>query len=361
MSKEKFRNTAIYDDLRQSIMDGTYEENTLLPTEQSLSMHYDVNRSTLRKAMQLLADEGLIEKKPGKGTIVLSRQSEGSESSEVISNKNIGFLLPRGNLITEPFYSTLFSLLEQNFQPKGCSLIYTTLDDEDDMAAKISPLGLSGIVFVSNVSRRHIRLAVENKIPSVLVNSCSPELPSILSDNVQGAYLAGRHLIENGHQRVAVLAGVRSYISNQERMEGVKRAFTEAGTPLQPELILETDSWLYEAAENLFTDFVATHRDSLPTAVFAFNDRLATGAVNAIRKSGLSVPEDISVIGYDNLGYFNSISPKMATVETHIDIIAEATVSQIMWQLNGGRCMGIRTLAPVEVVEGETVLPCHTP
>ena len=105
---------------------------------------------------------------------MLSRQSEGSESSEVISNKNIGFLLPRGNLITEPFYSTLFSLLEQNFQPKGCSLIYTTLDDEDDMAAKISPLGLSGIVFVSNVSRRHIRLAVENKIPSVLVNSCSP-------------------------------------------------------------------------------------------------------------------------------------------------------------------------------------------
>lgn len=103
MSKEKFRYTAIYDDLRQSIMDGTYEENSLLPTEQSLSMHYDVNRSTLRKAMQLLADEGLIEKKPGKGTIVLSRQSEGSESSEVISNKNIGFLLPRGNLITEPF------------------------------------------------------------------------------------------------------------------------------------------------------------------------------------------------------------------------------------------------------------------
>ena len=50
MSKEKFRYTAIYDDLRQSIMDGTYEENSLLPTEQSLSMHYDVNRSTLRKA-----------------------------------------------------------------------------------------------------------------------------------------------------------------------------------------------------------------------------------------------------------------------------------------------------------------------
>ena len=67
------------------------------------------------------------------------------------------------------------------------------------------------------------------------------------------------------------------------------------------------------------------------------------------------------MIGYDNLGYFNSISPKMSTVETHIDIIAEATVSQIMWQLNGGRCMGIRTLAPVEVVEGETVLPYHTP
>lgn len=357
MNKEKFRYTAIYDDLKQSITDGTYKENSLLPTEQSLSVHYDVNRSTLRKAMQLLADEGLIEKRPGKGTIVLSRRPEGSGAFEVVSNKNIGFLLPRGNLITEPFYSTLFSLLEQSFQPKGCSLIYTTLDDEDDMAAKIAPLGLSGIVFVSNVSQRHIHLAVENKIPCVLVNSCSPELPSILSDNEQGAYLAGRHLIKNGHRCVAVLAGVRSYVSNQERMAGIKRVFSEAGLPLQPDLILETDSWLYETAENLFTNFITKHRESLPTAVFAFNDRLATGAVNAIRKSGLSVPEDISVIGYDNLGYFNSISPKMATIETHIDIIAEATVSQIMWQLNGGHCMGIRILAPVEIIEGQTILP----
>lgn len=356
MNKEKFRYTVIYDDLKKSIMDGTYGENSLLPTEQSLSLHYDVNRSTLRKAMQLLADEGLIEKKPGKGTIVLSRQPETREPSGVVSNKNIGFLLPRGNLITEPFYSTLFSLLEQKFQPKGCSLIYTTLDDEDDMAAKIAPLGLSGIVFVSNVSQKHIHLAVENKFPCALVNSCFSELPSILSDNKQGAYLAGRYLIENGHRRVAVLAGVRSYISNQERMIGIKRAFFEAGCPLLPELILETDSWLYETAEPLFTKFIAAHRDALPTAVFAFNDRLATGAVNAIRKAGLSVPEDISVIGYDNLGYFNSVSPKMATVETHIDMIAEATVSQIMWQLHGGRCMGIRILSPVEVVEGETVL-----
>lgn len=362
MSKEKFRYAMIYEDIKKAILDHTFEENSLLPTEQDLAATYQVNRTTLRKAMQLLADEGLIDKCPGKGTVVLSRPQEDSGQKKVISNKNIGFLLPRGNLITEPFYATLFSSLEQAFQLKGCSLIYTTLDQEDHLTDKIAPLGLSGIVFVSNVSPRHIQLAVEQKIPCVLVNSYSDRLPSILSDNYRGAYLAGRHLIEHGHRNVAVLAGIRSYISNQERMAGFKQAYSESGLALDPGQIVQSDSWHYPTAEKTFFDFIASHRDSLPTAVFAFNDRLAVGAINAVTKAGLSVPGDISVIGYDNLQYYNIVASRISTVETHIEIIAEATVANMIWQLDGGSCIPVKILAPVEIVPGETVRSCsHTP
>ena len=72
MSKEKFRYSMIYNDIKNDILNDVYKVGSLLPTEQVLSLKYDVNRSTLRKAMQMLADEGLIEKCPGKGTIVLS-------------------------------------------------------------------------------------------------------------------------------------------------------------------------------------------------------------------------------------------------------------------------------------------------
>ena len=90
--------------------------------------------------------------------------------------------------------------------------------------------------------------------------------------------------------------------------------------------------------------------------MFAFNDRLAVGAVNAIIKAGLSVPRDISVIGYDNLQYYNIAASRISTIETHIEIIAETTVANMIWQLDGGSCAAIKILIPVEVVPGETIL-----
>lgn len=131
----------------------------------------------------------------------------------------------------------------------------------DNISDKITALGLSGIVFVSNVSQRHIDFAVEEKIPCVLVNNYSNKLPSILSDNHKGAYLAGKYLIDHGHKNVAILSGVRSYLSNQERLEGFIQAFQEAGIEVKSELILETGSWLYEAAEKLCFDFSANMPD----------------------------------------------------------------------------------------------------
>ena len=95
MSKEKFRYSMIYDDIKKDILEDVYAVGSLLPTEQVLSEKYDVNRSTLRKAMQMLADEGLIEKCPGKGTVVLSSVPAAAEPPKVTTNKNIGFFLPK--------------------------------------------------------------------------------------------------------------------------------------------------------------------------------------------------------------------------------------------------------------------------
>ena len=197
--------------------------------------------------------------------------------------------------------------------------------------------------------------AVSHKIPAVLVNSVSAQLPSILSDNRRGAYLAGRYLIEQGHTDVALLAGIRSYVSNQARMAGVLQAFREEGIEIPADRILQSDSWLYGAAESICYDYFSTHKDDHPTALFAFNDRLATGAINAIKKVGLSVPDDVSVIGYDNLGYYNLVSPRITSIETHIEAIAEATVMHMLWQLGSGSCLPMKVLAPVEVAHGDTV------
>lgn len=91
MSKEKFRYSMIYDDIKKDILEDVYAVGSLLPTEQVLSEKYDVNRSTLRKAMQMLADEGLIEKCPGKGTVVLNSVPAAASPQKSPPTKTSGF------------------------------------------------------------------------------------------------------------------------------------------------------------------------------------------------------------------------------------------------------------------------------
>lgn len=354
MNKENVRYSTIYEEIKEHIISGLYPLNSLLPTEQEFSKQYQVNRSTLRKAMQMLADEGFIKKSAGKGTVVL-RNTPSSAISGNTLNKNIGFLLPKSNIITAPFYSNLFSKLESILQKYNYSLIYTTLEDEDDLFAKITPLGLSGAIFVSNVSKKHLEMAAQAHLPSVLANSYSPLIPSVLSDNRRGAYLAGKYLIDNGHRDILVLGGRSTYLSNQERLDGIKDAFSEINHIIPEDKILMTDSWDTSVAENLFSSYIEQHRHSLPTAVFAMNDRLATGALSAIMKACLSTPQDISIVGYDNLPYYDLPGIRITSIEAHIDIIAEAIANNIHWQLQGGNVLPVKILAPVTLVEGGTV------
>ena len=107
--------------------------------------------------LQMLVNDGLVEKKPGKGSIVLNRDAakrspSPSPAAASASYRNIGFLLPSGNAITQPFYSTLFFVLEREFKRFNFSLIYSTFNEQDDLLKTIADYNLSGIVFVSNTN-----------------------------------------------------------------------------------------------------------------------------------------------------------------------------------------------------------------
>lgn len=351
-----FKYQRIYDDLKKLILDDVYKKGFLLPTEISISKQYGVNRSTVRTALQMLSDEGLIEKKAGKGTTVIGPKNKINRKKNGTSatNENVGFLLPPGNSITEAFYSNLFYVLERELQKRGCSLIYSTLKVDDNILDVISTLGLEAIVFVSNTEQKHIKEAIVHKIPSVLLNNYSPLVPSILSDNEQGAYLAGKHLVEYGHTNILVLAGVHEYTSNKERLSGFKRAIEEFGIELDEENFLISKSWEVEAGAYCIKEYCKTHKLNA-TAVFGLNDRLAFGAMQALHQMGLDVPDDISVMGYDNLTNMRVSVLKMSTIEANIDMMAESAAIHIMWQINGGNLVPVRTNAPVELIIGETV------
>jgi len=357
-NKKIFRYQAIYNDIKEMIESGAYQGNELLPPEKDIAAKYDVDRSTVRKALQMLADQGLVMKCPGKGSIVNAQHSNSPkfnlQQTPPKQNFKIGFLLSRRNAFTEQFYSTLFNMLENELQRCGCSLIYSTFDDEDQFSVKVNLLGLDGVIFVSNIKDEHIEDALRMRIPCVLINSYHPSVPSVLSDNEKGAYLICKYLIEKGHRDILALSGVRSYVSNQERLAGYKRALSEAGIPVKSGNILVSESWEFAAGTDTLFQYLnnTTHR---PTAIFGLNDRLASGAMLAIHQAGLRVPDDISVVGYDNLNDMRFSFLRMTTIEAHIELMAEATANLLLWQINGGHCMPLRVTTPVEIVAGQTV------
>ncbi len=138
------------------------------------------------------------------------------------------------------------------------------------------------------------------------------DFANVINDNVRtGAYLAGKYLVEQGHRDIACITGQLAKQTTQLRLDGVRDALAEAGLTLAPDNILEGDYEMqsgFDAMQRLIA------RAQRPTAVFAFDDPMAIGAICAATQAGLRVPEDISMVGYDDVEMARFSSPPLTTI-----------------------------------------------
>lgn len=352
----------VYQDIKSKIQSGIYPKDSLLPSEREIGEIYQVDRTTVRKALQVLAADGWVEKKAGKGTVVtLTGTSPAAPSPEPVSPKRpIAFFLPKGHdnnsRITQPFYASLFYNAERECQRRGYSLVYSTLDKTDDFDSLALGGAFAGVFFVSNVAPAHMARAVQLRMPAVLINSYDETLPSILSDNFSGTYQACTHLIQQGHRSIAILNGDASYITNMERLRGCRSALKEHGLTLKNEYSLGGDSWEFEAGFAAVSQMLKT-ASKLPTALVAFNDRLALGAIQAFQQAGLSIPGDISVTGYDNSDQAKYSVPKITTVETHVELMAKISARTLFQLIGDYEDCPVKILTPAELVVRESTAP----
>ena len=170
----------------------------------------------------------------------------------------------------------------------------------------VRPDRFDGVVVISlRPDDGHVRAFARSGVPVVLVDAAHPRLPSIHEDSVLGGYIATRHLIELGHRRIAIICdelnaplSIIGSHANQSRLEGYRKALTEAGIPVDPDLFREGPHAKH-LARSLARDLLLA--PDPPTAIFAVSDTHAMGVLEAARDLGLSVPRDLSVIGYDDI------------------------------------------------------------
>jgi len=171
---------------------------------------------------------------------------------------------------------------------------------------------VSGIIVSgSQIDNGYLELQTRFPLPIVLIN-CPIYPYSVTSDNGGGARKAVEHLFQLGHRRIAYIGNRKSHLSNLNRMNGYKAVLQEHDIPVDSQLIVDGNGELAGAAEPLRHLMALPQR---PTAIFCFNDLTAIGVIHALKEAGIQVPQDCSVVGFDNLEMGAYYCPPLTTVQ----------------------------------------------
>lgn len=326
----------VYNELKKQIDQGIYKAGDQLPYERNLCSLFSVERVTVRKALDLLVADQLIEKRAGLGSFVLNREP-GEDVSEPMPN--ILFVMRKNQNDLQQnvtaFNALLFFPLEQACRDYGYSLVYIGLQPDEDIITIMQQHPCSGMFLVSTVSDEVVEHLKSNGLPFLCINHFNAHTISVLPDNDKGAHAAVSDLIALGHRRIAYLNGSQTATNAVERKNGYRRALYEHGLPFQRRLIMEGD-WTVDGGEEAMGALLdELPLEQRPTAVFSASDMMAIGAMRAIKARGMSVPEDISVMGFDNINMCTICSPALSSIAMDMQQMAIVAVDHIMQLISG--------------------------
>jgi LacI family transcriptional regulator len=215
-----------------------------------------------------------------------------------------------------------------------------------------------GLIYVlPRMTDEYLAALEKSDSPIVLVNFCRREtiLPVVQGDNFNGARDAVASLIAQGHERIGFIRGTHWTGQSAERERGFRQAMADAGLAID-------ERWVEEGAFNERSGLEAGERllalDPRPTAVFAANDEMALGCLNAARVRGLEVPRDLSLIGFDDVAAASIMQPQLTTLRHPVDLMAKAAVQELLKRIHKQPGRRQRIEFPSElVVRASTAAP----
>jgi len=155
------------------------------------------------------------------------------------------------------------------------------------------------------------------------------------SDNYNGGYIATKHLIECGHRKIAHICGDMNKFSGLKRLEGYKKAMKEEGLPIKKEYIVNGD-FTEDSGFKCANQLLKNKGKNEITGIFSSNDTMAIGAMKAIKKMGLIIPDDISIVGYDDIRIASYVSPALTTVRSSMMEMASVSTRKLVNFIENG-------------------------
>lgn len=280
-----------------------------------------------------------------------------ARSLKINQTRTIGMLLTASS---NPFYAEVVRGVERSCYERGYSLILCNTDgDEDRMNRSLETLlqkRVDGLLI----------MCTESHIPSAEILTRYPSIPSVMMDwspfdggsdiiqdnSLLGGEMATRYLINRGYTRIACIAGPQDKTPARLRLEGFYQAMAQAGLPVLPGYRVDGDLE-FQGGYNAMNQLLSVN--PVPEAVFTSNDAMAVGVYHALFQAGLSVPQDIAVIGYDDIELARYMTPPLTTIHQPKDELGELAIDTLLHRLaQPGGSQQLLVLTP-ELVERGSV------
>lgn len=273
----------------------------------------------------------------------------------------VGLIVERLPLpvLSDLFYAEVMYGVQEQAALLGYSVIFSTVDGQNLLSGVADGQAEGWLILGSGSITDEEILAVHDKgIPFVLVDNYSRglQVPAVVPDNVSGGYQAVQHLVELGHKKIAVLAGPEKYKTLTDRLHGARLAANDAGLDaehffVQPALSSGRPKKGYLELEAVFSTGFR------PTAVFAVSDKTAFGAYDAARDAGLKIPDDLSIIGFDDLTNSLHAEPPLTTIHIPKRDFGIVAMQNLVGIIDNRESIATKTLIYTSLLVRESTAP----
>jgi len=254
--------------------------------------------------------------------------------------------------ISGPFYSEVIRGVESEASQHNYNLlIYGTYGKATKgRFLRLLPTRVDGLILMTrSVEDEYIFYLHRRQIPFVLLDReiGEIEVDCVLTNNAEGAYKAVEHLLQHGHQQVAFIAGPADSPDSNARFEGYRQALQDHGLPVLAHLVERGDFLQpggYQAMNRLLD------RPDPPSAVFVANDEMAIGAIEAVRGRGLRVPDDVAIVGFDDIQMAPYVQPPLTTVRQPIREFGALAVQMLLRRIENPEAEAKTIVLPTQLV-----------
>lgn len=269
-----------------------------------------------------------------------------------------------GVLVSEmhgPIFGEMISAIESELRAAGKFALFAgghNIEEKEEEGIRfLASRNCDALILhVEALSNEFLLERAASLPPFALINRQVPGMEdrSFVLDNEKGGYLATRSLLEKGHQDIAYITGPLGWVDASARLEGHKRALKEFGRPVDEDLVFEGD---YQESTGAELARLIMDRNLPVTAIVCANDEMAVGVLEVLRTRHLSVPGDISVVGFDNVRWARFLNPKLTSVEYPVSAMSRMAAQWVLKHVYDAEAPEIRTVFEPELIQRESSGP----